>query len=288
MVIFNYLNKNNIKYGFFSFGYFPVHGKFFRMKQALNDPFLILRRLIDLTLVKIYTLTLSPIKANFLMLGGGVATSNYIDNSTTKLKTHTLDYDLFLTLKDIPRRVKQNKYIVFLDDNGPNHPDDIGRNVAFTTKSYYEILNNFFDNLEMKLGMEIIIAPHPRSNYKSIENPFNGRIISSLSTINTVKDSEIVISHASTAISFAVLYNKPMLFMCNKLYPSYAQEGVKNMAAFFNKRTIDISTLDFVIQDSDLAIDYEAYNSYKELYIKESGTPEKPTWDIFADYLDTI
>ena len=287
MAFFSYLNKNNFTYGFLSFGYFPVRGNLYKIKKILNDPLLILKRLVNLISVKMYTLATLSIHANFVILGGGVATSGHINSKTVILKGHTLDYDLFLSA-DFTSTARKKENIVFLDDNGPNHPDDIDRNTAFTAETYYRVLNNFFNSLEVKLGMEVIIAPHPRSDYKRTGNPFNGRIISDLTTIQTIKESSVVISHGSTATSFAVLYNKPMLFMLNRLYPSYSHEGIKNMAKVFHKEPIDISVSDFIIQDSDLIIDSDAYNFYKELYIKESGTPEKKTWDIFADYLDTI
>jgi hypothetical protein len=136
--------------------------------------------------------------------------------------------------------------------------------------------------------MRVIVAPHPRSDYDNIVNLFNGRTISKRPNIETIRDADVVINYGSTATSFAVLYNKPMLFMMNSLQPSYTQESLKCFAGFFHKDPIDNSASDFVIKDSDLAVDHNVYKSYKELYIKESGTPEKLTWDIFADYLDTI
>ncbi len=286
IAIFNYLNKNKYMYGFLSFGHFPCHSKLSRVRQIINEPILLLEKLVNLILVKIYTLISPPIEANFVLLGGRVATSNYISNKTTLLKAHTLDYDLFLSLRDVSR-VGRKKNIVFLDDFGPYHPDDSQRTPISATP-YYTMLNNFFENLEVELGMEVVIAPHPRSDYKSIGNPFNRRTISSLSTIQTIKNSDVVISHGSTATSFAVLYNKPMFFMSNNFYPSYSREITNNMANFFQKKPIDISASDFVICGSDFIVDSDVYNLYKELYIKESGTPEKQTWDIFADYLDTI
>jgi hypothetical protein len=35
-------------------------------------------------------------------------------------------------------------------------------------------------------------------------------------------------------------------------------------------------------------IDEELYKSYKETYIKEVGTPEKPVWDVYYDYLKSM
>jgi len=288
LAIFDYLNQKGGKYGFIYFGHYPCHSHISRLRRTLSDPLFVLKRLIDSIIVKLYTLMILPIDANFIILGGASATSSYIGPATKILKAHTLDYDLLLSLEGEPKISHSERYIVYLDDYGPNHPDDIGDNTSIDPAIYYEKLNFFFDKLELELGMKVVIAPHPRSDYKRIGNPFNGRLITDQSTIQSVKNSFLVVSHASTATSFAVLYYKPMLFITTNLYPAYTQEIIKNMAGFFHKTPFDISIADLVISDDDLKVNRQIYNSYKDLYIKESGTPEIKVWSLFADYLDSI
>jgi len=285
ILIFNYLHANNHLYGFLSIGHYPCHSVLSRVKQILREPAFLIEKLVNSIVVKAYSLVSQPIEADFVILGGSISGSPYIGINTTLLKAHTLDYDLFLS-SDNDSKIF-SKGIVFLDDYGPYHPDSTNR-FKVNASNYYATLNRFFDALELNLGMEIVIAPHPRSDYESKGNPFNGRIISKLSTIQTVKNASVVISHASTAINFAVLFNKPILFMSNSFYPSYSREISRHTANFFNKRVLDVSASELNISDSDLEIDHKIYKSYKELYIKKSGTPEKPVWEIFADYLDFI
>ncbi len=284
--IFNYLNKKNYNYGFLSVGHIPlVSNSFFtRAKRAVKNPGHTLKWLIDLIKVKTYALEL-PIYADFIFLGGAIATSNYISDKTTLLKTHTLDYDSFLNSNRLLELKRSDRYAVFLDQAMSWHPDHIGDQIISPTY-YFRSLNIFFEYIESKLGLKVIIAPHPRANYIDTKNPFNGRSIVNQSTNNIVRNSELVITHYTTAVSFAVLHNKPILFLNDKAYPSGIQKNIDHMANFFNKNAIEISELNFVIDENFLAIDNEIYYKYKELYIKEGGTPEKQTWDVFSDYLD--
>ncbi len=160
--IFNYMDKNQYKYGFISFGHFPGRNKLSMLKQALGTPSFILKKLVNLIFLRVYSLiTLSSIEASFVILGGGIATSKYVGDKTIILKTHTLDYDIFLGLKQTPKE-RHKKYIVYLDDSGPSHPDDIDRNIAIDPVCYYQTLNSFLNKVESKLSMRVIVAPHPR------------------------------------------------------------------------------------------------------------------------------
>ena len=52
-----------------------------------------------------------------------------------------------------------------------------------------------------------------------------------------------------------------------------------------------IDTLDIISLVNNIInnqIDRKLYKSYKQTYIKETGTPEKPVWDVFCDYLETV
>jgi hypothetical protein len=288
--IFNYLNKKQHLYGFLSFGLIPVQSNnsksFDNIKKALVNPVNTLRKLIELGMVKISTFGL-PINPDFVILGGAVATHKYINGRTNLLKAHALDYDLFLASKNFPELKQNQKYAVFLDHYLPYHPDTIG-NEVINPEHYYKTLNNFFEYVELKLGLEVVIAPHPRADYTRIGNPFNNRLIANYPTHNIVKNSELVITHYSTSVAFAVLYNKPLLFLNDDLYRLNIQNFINNMADFFHKSPINLSKSNFIIRIEDIVVDNHIYNSYKELYIKENNTPEKKYWDIFADYLDKI
>jgi hypothetical protein len=129
----------------------------------------------------------------------------------------------------------------------------------------------------------VIIAAHPRSDYHKKNNPFNGRQCIINETINLVKYSKFVIIHSSTSTNYAVLYNKPIIFISSKKYTTIYQKKIQFHSSLFNKFPINIcqeSKIDF---EKEMKIDNDLYNNYKEDYIKETGTPEKPVWEVFAD-----
>lgn len=105
-------------------------------------------------------------------------------------------------------------YAVFCDEYFPYHPDneliDIG-NIEEIAKRYYNDMNRYFDFLENKYNLKIIIAGHPKSNYKGVE--FSGRQIMRFKTVELVKYADFVILHGSMSISYAVLFDKPILLV---------------------------------------------------------------------------
>jgi hypothetical protein len=287
--IFNYLNKHQCKYGFTSFGHLPKYGMVKSIIKMLKRP-IALKRLPSilnsrLNLIKFkYQAIESSIKPDFVIFGGKVASNKYVIKKTTIIKSHYLDYDSFLSLEKLPEASKNKRYAVFLDDFGPYHPDNTKK---IDAKEYYTMINIFFDYMEKILDMDIVIAPHPRADYLE-ENPFNGRSIIMESTASIVKGSNIVITRNSTAVSYAVMYRKPIVFVDSDMFPYVERELGKSMADFFFKPVINMNALNFTIQNDFFFVNEKIYKSYHELYIKESNTPEKQSWGIFADYLDTF
>lgn len=113
-------------------------------------------------------------------------------------------------LQQAPPLVK-GKYAVFLDNMLPHHPDFArinGRSLEYD--SYFRRLRGLFDHIEQTTGMQVVIAAHPKSDYK---DEFNGRPVIKYKTNELVKDSALVMAHQSNSIYFAVLNNKPLLLV---------------------------------------------------------------------------
>lgn len=109
-------------------------------------------------------------------------------------------------------RLVSSPYCVFIDICLPLHPDlkIVGYPVIDATR-YYAVMNNFFARLEQKYNLEVVIAAHPKSNYA--HDMFGGRKVLKGVTEQLVKNSEFVLNHISTAISYAVIFAKPVLFV---------------------------------------------------------------------------
>jgi hypothetical protein len=206
------------------------------------------------------------------------------------IPAHSFDYDIFLKL----RRVAPSKisaYAVFLDEDMVHHSDYVhhGLSPPVSEELYYTELANFFNVLEKKLGMSVIFSAHPRSNYDNRLHVLQGRPYVMGKTAELVKDASLVLLHASTAQSFAVLWKKPMLFLTSDgLNSSWIGPSIDYNASIFNKKPVNLS------QDNQIAdvgedcfeIDENCYKNYHEQYLKVPGSEDKTTWELLVNFID--
>jgi hypothetical protein len=92
------------------------------------------------------------------------------------LTGNSIGFDYSLTFDDYFSYIEtQNQepilnynYILFLDIYLPHHIDFVTHKIkTIDAKIYYKKLNSFFDKLEKQLNMPVVIAAHPKSNYKN-------------------------------------------------------------------------------------------------------------------------
>ena len=96
-----------------------------------------------------------------------------------------------------------------------------------------------------------------------------------------------MIAHASTAINFAVLFNKPVLFITTKeLQQNIISSYIESMALKLGKKPIYIDDSTKIDSEIDfLSINEKDYDMYKNSYIKKDGSEDLPFWQIFANYI---
>lgn len=101
-------------------------------------------------------------------------------------------------------------YIVFTDIYLTNHPDlqILGGINYIDEKKYHHKMSKFFDYIEEKFMMPVVIAEHPKANYI---NEFGERKYYKNSTANLVINSKMVISHTSLSVSYSLLSKKPTI-----------------------------------------------------------------------------
>lgn len=124
------------------------------------------------------------------------------------------DYERYLQVRNQTER--KDKYILFIADNYPYHPEIVmrpGYDREEVAKRYYMSLNRFFDKVEETYGCKVVIAEHPSAHWDV--NPFDGREIVYFKTAELVRDSFAVCLHMSNAFSFATLFNKPIAILYN-------------------------------------------------------------------------
>lgn len=201
--------------------------------------------------------------------------------SKTIIETHSLDCDRVLEIKN-KEYENDGKYVVFLDQYLTEHTDFIRMGTSFpvTKEKYFQALHKFFKMIEVRYNYEIIIALHPRANdeYKNLFKNYKTEILKSELL---VKNSEFVITHFSTAINFAIIYNKPIYFVITDemkdIYQSTRE--AKCYAAELGRSCINIDKIDSLPLIEP--VDEKKYTEYTEKYIKKSSIPNIPIWEQF-------
>ena len=228
---------------------------------------------------------------DYLLIGGkaGLYCSSG-KNAKVIIEGHAFDYDIFLTLskKKISNHLKS--YAVFLDQCLPFHSTAafMGEKSKATKEKYFPALNNFFNDFEAKTGLEVIFATHPRSRYDLYPEYLYGRKYFMNKTPELVINSKIVLLHTSTALSYAMLYKKPIVFLTsNEIMKSYDDFRIHSFSRSMNRPLFNIDDENNYskIPNSNkiFFVDEEKYQKYKDNYLKFPGTPEKYLWSIFLD-----
>lgn len=229
------------------------------------------------------------VKSAKICLAGGEKCLVYhypTDANTEVLWAHTLDYDLYLKERNSPSI--ERPIAIFIDEYLPFHPDYIvaGIKPYVAPDRYYFLLNNFFKLIENQLGLEVIIAAHPRSNYESRFDYFKEHKCIRGQSVKLIRESKLVLSHSSTALSFANLFYKPVVFITSsELNRSYQGPFIKEMAKWFGKRPIFIDKDNDIDWKFELTVDKNHYDNYRRDYIKTKHSEDLPFWQIVANRL---
>ena len=157
------------------------------------------------------------------------------------------------------------------------------------SKKYFKEMNNFFSDLEKKFQLEVIIAMHPNCYIKNYLKNFDFRKCIKSRTARLVKDSAFVISHASsTAINFAIIYNKPLIFVTTnemqKSYLTYKRNLIKKK--IFKHNFINISNLHKESFPKKFKIENQIYKNYLNNYINSCSNKKKSLGKLILENLN--
>jgi hypothetical protein len=219
--------------------------------------------------------------------------SKYSLDSSNVISIHSFDYDRYLNYLRSGKEIffPNEKVIVFLDQMLATHCD-FGKSVSFspvTAENYLPALNNFFDILERRLGMKVVIAASPRADYENKPSIFGSRRIVSGKTLEVVAESALVLAHTTTALSFAVLFDKPILMLTTK-----EMSAATGYANFLDNMAASLKLTPLCIDDANEInkFNFEAYtqwprnyDDYKYKYVMTENTEDKLTWEILLETL---
>ena len=212
-----------------------------------------------------------------------------VQRTAHRLWTHSLDYDIYLANGHEEFELGE-RYAVFLDEDMAFHPDydHSGIEPPTTPGKYYPAMNRFFEQFERANGMRVIIAGHPRSHHQLHSELWSGRTIIRNKTAQLVRGADYVLGHATTSLSFAVLWRKPILFLSsNDLDKSYLGPLIALRSNLLRRPLVNVDEPLRVAPDQNdfLAVDEDAYSGYVAEFIKCPGTPDLPAWQIFSEFV---
>lgn len=299
--VYRALSKSDARYAVFYGNALPVY---LQKKKGLCLLRELIGRITGLRQIESWKRLLIELPLNFLgvkpadlILAGGEKCFSYhfpVNKHTEVLYIHTLDYDLYLKEKN--NNAAERAIAVFLDEFIPFHPERlmVGVKNFVDPDKYYSSLNSFLNMVEKETGLEVVIAAHPRSNYEDLPDYFNGRKCIKGKTINLIKDCKLVIAHCSTALNFANLFYKPVIFMTYSELDNVRKDRnnyIKEFARWFGKGPISIDR-DFnglsIDWRKELSVSKQHYNEYKRAYIKTQGSEDLVSWQIVANRLKRI
>ena len=235
---------------------------------------------------------LTKFKSDLGVVGGLFNINKAKDRSKELIYAHCTDYDIYLDIKDKPIN-KKNSYAIFLDEGTTYNSDYIIFNLQspIDKDEYYSLLVKFFNKFEKETKLPVIFAAHPKTPNHMIEkfpDLLKGIEYQIGNTAELVKNSNMVLLHQSTSFAFAVLFNKPAIFLTsNKLRNSWIGPRIDNFAKNVNGQIINMDNdlnkpLDL---HNLLKIDNGKYKNYLDQHLKVPDSPDIPLWEIVTNYI---
>ena len=283
--VYKILNKFNVKLIFIEQGALPVYkqNKFLKFIQIISHPFKYLKIIYSNQLIKLYKSINCIKKIDLLFTVGGFYENQYINSKSSSHNLNLSDFDQFKLIEN-KKSLFNFKYAVFLDVNAIDNPDYLMLNMPILNRElYYNSLNFFFNKLEEKFNIKIVIAAHPTTNIEFCN--YFGRLVLGSSTGLLTRYSEFVITHHSTSISYAILANKPILSIytdqMEEIYKNSIMRNILALSQFLEIESYNIDKIDFNIIKFDFNPDL--YKKYKYDFITTPSSENKISKSIFTE-----
>ncbi len=194
-----------------------------------------------------------------------------------------------------PAPAIDGKYAVFLSGGLGDLPDTVVWNVKSEQNrgSYYADLRRTFDKIERDLDCTVVIALHPKHSYTEAEAHalFGRRPTFQDKTASLVRGADLLLVHFSTAMGFAAIYRKPIIFLTNAMFRRDPQGGYIDYAAsWFGQEALDMGTID-PADERPLALPQvrdDILERYRDNFLEARGARQGPIWPIVAEEFEAL
>lgn len=208
---------------------------------------------------------------------------------------HSFDYSkIFSYENNVESEI--TKKAVFLSDSGLRASENDSFYLAKgkysrSPDAWFKSLVSFFDYLENETEVKVEIAGHYKTSYKPIEPKFGNRKVYYDKTMELIRNCDYVIAINSTAISYAVAFKKPILF----IYSDELQREKLTMNSIFNLssslglKPINInSSLSRLNISEYLSINDNLYENYVRCALTSLLSPKDQNYKIILSKLMEI
>ena len=235
-------------------------------------------------LKKIYSkfLLFLTFKADFVLCAGDVAKIRHKNLGAKLISVNSMDYELFKSQESYENnKISVKNYALFLDQSAPNHPDYAFHDIEppVTAEVYYPAMKSLFDCIEERLGLEVVIAAHPKN--QAGNNLWGGRKVIKGETPQLVKQADLVLAHYTTAVSFAILASKPIVQLTSNEYlESIRKNRILAFRDLLNLKCINIDNFDITEINQKLhKFDKSAYELYSTNFLRSEEIDLEHMWN---------
>lgn len=292
--IFDAIEKKNIKYAYVKTGNMPEKSR--TIFEIIKFLFLFPIATIKKILSKYNDLHNFGKKPKYVFCAGKkhyVDSKNKFKNSKIiKIPSYDCDEKILINKKKLNLFKNSKDYAVYLD-LGNNHPDALYPNTkifppenACDYNEWYNPLNNFFKKFISCTNLDLKIAGHPRALDK--KNPIKFGKIYFNKTIELISKCKLVLLHRSTAIHFAILFQKPLMWLTADNYPNYDKRWTNILANYFDKKPINMSVVKFnkEIFNKEMKFNKKIYSDFKKDFIVDIENPNKASYEIIFNSIN--
>ncbi|MFI3288435.1 MAG: hypothetical protein R3Y61_08175 [Rikenellaceae bacterium] len=219
-----------------------------------------------------------------------------ISSDSRRKSTQTLinhpDWVRSQVIENSPRSedIPSEPYVVFIDQFYPLHPDfkrDFPGKLG-DAELYRAELNRFFDIIKRDLGYDTVIAAHPKATYTS--DSFGGRKIFKYRTEELVRYSEGALLHTSLAVSYILIFDKPVMLITNSEHKKTTKLMVvqQRYEEFLGLGTVDTDTVT-ELSGADLKnVETEIREKYIYSILTSRGIEGRLNSDILIETLGSL
>jgi hypothetical protein len=260
--------------------------KIFKLRSNLKNFYLVLSSYFISSLNKLSSKYLT----HLLVAGDYYASlqANRVNTETKLIKINTPDFSQHLRSikkKSIDNEEKQ-KCLVYLDSPDPFFNGDyelVGETPAVTASAWYPSVCEFLSKLEAKFDLPTIICGHPKTQFESTSKLYGGRKVVYGKTYENVNNCKLVITKYSMSISYAVIFQKPILHiisdeMLNSKSGLKQIREMKELSVYLGSSIHNINRK-FRLSDNELIVNQDLYRNYIDDFLISKSHPY-PNYEI--------